>query len=128
MSKTKGILYHIGGRLRKDKGWSEKESDNPPDKFWEGEIENNLPNGFGTYTHRNGSNYVGYYKDGLREGEGTWTLYDKINFVGIWKEGKRWNGTSYDEEGNEVGQYVNGELENHDNLLWWKKWWTTNFK
>ena len=39
MSKTKGILYHIGGRLRKDKGWSEKESDNPPDKFWEGEIE-----------------------------------------------------------------------------------------
>jgi len=74
------------------------------------------------------SNYVGYYKDGLREGEGTWTLYDKINFVGIWKEGKRWNGTSYDEEGNEVGQYVNGELEDHDNLLWWKKWWTTNFK
>jgi len=118
MSKTKGILYHIGGRLRKDKGWSEKESDNPPDKFWEGEIENKLPNGFGTYTHRNGSNYVGYYKDGLREGEGTWTLYDKINFVGIWKEGKRWNGTSYDGEGNEVGQYVNGELENHDNLLW----------
>ena len=32
MSKEWGILYHIGGRLRKDKGWSEKESDNPPDK------------------------------------------------------------------------------------------------
>ena len=39
MSKEWGILYHIGGGLRKDKGWSEKESDNPPDKFWEGEIE-----------------------------------------------------------------------------------------
>jgi hypothetical protein len=74
--------------------------------------------GFGTYTHRNVSNYVGYYKDGLREWEGTWTLYDKINFVGIWKGGKRWNGTSYDEEGNDVRQYVNGELENRDNLLW----------
>ena len=35
MSKKWGILYHIGGRLREDKGWSEKESDNP---FWEGEI------------------------------------------------------------------------------------------
>ena len=76
MSKEWGILYHHGGRFRKDRGWSEKESDNPPDKFWEGEIDNKLPNGFGTYTHRNGSNYVGQYVDGLREGKGTWTLYD----------------------------------------------------
>ena len=30
MSKKWGILYHHGGILRKDKGWSEKESDNPP--------------------------------------------------------------------------------------------------
>ena len=44
MSKKWGILYHIGGRLIKDKGWSEKELDNPPDKFWEVENENNLPN------------------------------------------------------------------------------------
>ena len=35
MSKEWGILYHIGGRLNNDKGWSETESDNPPDKFWE---------------------------------------------------------------------------------------------
>ena len=70
MSKEWGILYHIGGRLRKDKGWSETESDNPPDKFWEGDIENKLPNGFGTYTHTNGTTYVGQYKDGLREGQG----------------------------------------------------------
>ena len=55
MSKDWGILYHHSGRLRKDNGWSEKESDNPPDKFWEGKIDNKLPNGFGTYTHRNGS-------------------------------------------------------------------------
>ena len=48
MSKEWEILYHIGGRLRKDKDWSEKESHNPPDKFWEGEIVNKLPNGFGT--------------------------------------------------------------------------------
>jgi len=35
MSKEWGNLYHHGGRLNDDKGWSEKESDNPPDKFWE---------------------------------------------------------------------------------------------
>ena len=61
MSKEWGILYHIGGRLRKDKGWSEKESDNP---FWEGEIEKKLPNGFGTYTLPNGQKYEGGRKYG----------------------------------------------------------------
>ena len=69
MSKEWGILYHIGGRLRKDKGQSEKESDNPPDKFQEGEIDSKLPNGFGTYTHTNGTTYVGQYVDGLRGGK-----------------------------------------------------------
>ena len=91
MSKEQGILYHHGGRLRKDKGWSEKESANPPDKFWEGEIDNKLPNGFGTYTHTNGTTYVGYYRDGLRECKGTWALYDEINllvFGKIIEEGK----------------------------------------
>ena len=48
MSKDWGILYHHSGRLRKDKGLSEKESDNTSDKFWKGEIDNKLPNGFGT--------------------------------------------------------------------------------
>ena len=91
MSKTKGILYHHGGRLNDDKGWSETESDNPPDKFWEGEIENKLPNDFGTYTYTNGTTYIGYYRDGLREGKGTWALYDEINllvFGKIIEEGK----------------------------------------
>ena len=111
MSKEWGILYHIGGNLRKDKGWSEKESDNPPDKFWEGEIENKLPNGFGTYTHPNGTIYVGQYVDGLREGQGTRTLFDGKKFVGIWKDNRRWKGKSFDEEGNGIGEYVDGEEE-----------------
>ena len=55
MSKEWGILYHNGGRLNDDKGWSETESDNPPDKFWEGKIINNLPSGFGTCTHTSGT-------------------------------------------------------------------------
>jgi len=109
MSKTKGILYPHGGRLNDDKCRSETESDNPPDKFWEGEIENKLPNGFGSYTHTNGTTYVGQYKDGLRESQGTWTLFNGKEFVGIWKDNRRWNRTSFDEEGKEIGKYVNGE-------------------
>ena len=111
MSKKWGILYHIGGILRKDKGLSEKESDNPTDKFWEGEIENKLPNGFGSYTHTDGTTYVGQYKDGLREGQGTWTLYDGSKSVGIWKDNRRWKGKSYDEEGKGIGEYEDGEEE-----------------
>ena len=89
----------------------EKESDNPPDKFWEGEIENKLPNGFGTHNHRNGSDYVGQYLDGLREGQGTCTLCDESKFIGEWKDNRRWNGSSFDEGGKEIGKYVNGEEE-----------------
>ena len=67
--------------------------------------------GSGTYTHRNGSNYVGQYVDGLREGQGTWTLYDGSRFAGIWKDNIRRKGKSFDEEGKEIGEYVNGEEE-----------------
>ena len=54
MSKKWGILYHIGGRLRKEKGWSEKESDNP---FWEGN---------GTWTLFDGSKFFGKWKNNRR--------------------------------------------------------------
>ena len=111
MYKEWGILYHIGGRQRKDKGWSEKKSDNPPDKFWEGEIDNKLPNGFGTYQHTNGTIYVGQNVDGLREGQGTWTLFDGSKFVGIWKDNRRWKRKSFNEEGKEIGEYVDREEE-----------------
>ena len=80
-------------------------------EVWEGEIDNKLPNGFGTYTHTNGTIYVGQYVDGLREGQGTWTLFNGKKFVGIWKENQRWKGKSFDEESKEIGEYVNGEEE-----------------
>ena len=55
--------------------------------------------------------YVGQYVDGLREGQGTRTLFDGSKFVGIWKDNRRWKGKSFDEEGKEIGEYVNGEEE-----------------
>ena len=42
---------------------------------------------------------------------GTWTLYDRSRFVGIWKDNIRWKEKSFDEEGKEIGEYVNGEEE-----------------
>jgi hypothetical protein len=62
-------------------------------------------------------NYVGQYKAGLREGQGTWTLYDGSKFVGIWKNNRKWEGKSFDEEGKEIGKYLNGELEDNDEPL-----------
>ena len=58
---------------------------------------------------RNGSNNVGQYVDGLREVQGTWTLYDGSKFVVIWKDNRRRNGKSFNEEGKEIGEYVDGE-------------------
>ncbi len=55
--------------------------------------------------------YVGQYKDGLREGQETWTLNDGSKFVGIWKDNRRWKGKSFNEEGKEIGEYVDGEEE-----------------
>ena len=66
------------------------------------------PANYETYTHRNGSNYVGQYVDALREGQGTWILYDGSKFVGNWKDNRRWNGKSFNEVGKGIGEYVDG--------------------
>jgi len=80
-------------------------------RFGKVRLKNKLPNGFGKYTHTNGTIYVGQYKNDLREGKGTWTLFNGKKFVGIWKDNRRWKGKSFDEEGKEIGEYVNGEEE-----------------
>ena len=48
---------------------------------------------------------------GPLQSQGTWTLFNGKKFVGIWKENRRWKGKSFDEEGREIGEYVNGEEE-----------------
>ena len=45
------------------------------------------------------------------EGNGTWTLFNGKKFVGIWNDNRRWNAKSFDEEGKEIGKFVNGEEE-----------------
>ena len=53
---------------------------------YEGQVENGIPNGQGTFTSSDGSKYVGEFKD------------DEL-----------WNGTTYDKNGNIYLKYVNGK-------------------
>jgi len=74
-----------------------------------GEWKNGLPNGQVTYTFLDGHKYVGELNDGEENGQGTMTFPNGHKYVGEWKIGKRWNGTSYDKNGNITGKTLNGK-------------------
>ena len=126
MSKTKGILFYRSNEkelrersdwneISEDKkkqfgklGWFETESLYPPDRYWDGEIENFVPHGQGTFYVPGAATFVGTYKDGKRH-EGTFTWADGDKYIGNYKDNKRWIGTRYDKEGNIIEKFVNGE-------------------
>ena len=77
-----------------------------------GEWKDGLFHGQGKFTSLNGSMYyVGGYKKGKRDGQGTQTFPDGRKFVGERRDGKEWNGKYYYENGNIMGEFVNGELQ-----------------
>jgi len=45
-------------------------------------------NGPGTETYKDGSSYVGVFKDGERNGQGTYTYSDGDKYVGEYKDGE----------------------------------------
>jgi hypothetical protein len=82
--KQKRLLFSrkINGKW----GWFVKKNKKDYSR-WYGEIENGLPNGKGTETLKDGSKYVGEFKDGAE-----------------------WNGTYYDKDGTIRYKRVNGKL------------------
>ena len=143
MSKTKGILYYRGNdkelrersdwnELSEDEkkqlglkvkrfgklGWFETESLYPPDKYWDGEIENGVPHGQGTFyitdsynpvvQFYNGSKFEGTYVNGERN-EGTFTWSGGNTYTGSYKDNKKWTGVMHYEEKGEYVRYENGE-------------------
>ena len=148
MSKTKGILFLRGNEKelrersdwdelphdeRKQLGkldWFETESLYPPDRYWDGEIENGVPHGQGTFyipdgVHKlvefyNGSKFVGTYKNGDRD-EGTFTWRSGNTYTGSYKDNKKWNGEMYYKEEDETIRFENGEdmtkKENVENYI-----------
>ena len=157
MSKTKGILYYRGNdkelrersdwnELSEDEkkqlglkvkrfgklGWFETESLYPPDKYWDGEIENGVPHGQGTFyipdsynpvvQFYNGSKFVGTYKNGDRD-EGTFTWTSGNTYIGSYKDNKKWNGEMYYKEDDEIVRYENGEdMTKKENIENYKKY------
>ena len=147
MSKTKGILFLRGNekelRERSDwdelshderkelgkLGWFETESLYPPDRYWDGEIENGVPHGQGTFyipngvknKFWNGSKFVGTYKNGNRD-EGTFTWKTGNTYTGSYKDNKKWNGEMYYKENDETIRFENGEdMTKKENLEEYKK-------
>ena len=134
MSKTNGILYYRGNEkelrersdwneLSEDEkkqlgklGWFETESLYPPDKYWDGEIENDVPHGQGTLyipdsynaavQFYNGSKFVGTYENSKRQ-EGTFSWKSGNTYIGSYKDNKNWNGTMYFKEDDEIVTYSN---------------------
>ena len=135
MSKTTGKLFLRGNEKelrersdwdelshdeRKELGkldWFETESLYPPDRYWDGEIENGVPHGQGTFyipdgvkhtKFYNGSKFVGTYKNGDRD-EGTFTWRNGNTYTGSYKDNKKWNGEKYYKADNETVRFENGE-------------------
>ena len=135
MTKTTGKLFYRGNEKelrersdwnelshneRKELGkldWFETESLYPPDRYWDGEIENGVPNGQGTFyipngvkntSFYNGSKFVGTYKNGYRDA-GTFTWRSGNTYTGSYKDNKKWTGVMYYEENGEYVRYENGE-------------------
>ena len=53
--------------------------------------------------------YKGDVVIGKPHGVGTVVYPDGNKYVGEWKDGKRWNGITYDKDGNIQYKYVNGK-------------------
>ena len=65
-------------------------------------------NGQGTYTYSDGDKYEGEWKDGKYDGQGTETWSSGWKYVGEWREGKPWNITIYGKSRIIIMKYVNG--------------------
>jgi hypothetical protein len=88
-------------------GNKQKNAFMPSGSKYEGEWQNNMPNGQGTATWANGGKYVGEFKDDTQNGQGTYTSADGAKFVGEYKDGKMYGqGTyTYADGGKYVGEF-----------------------
>ena len=63
------------------------------------------------YLWKNGTNYMGEWKDGKKHGQVTYYVSWGGELVGEFKEDKPWNVTEFDKDGNIIEMWVNGEME-----------------
>jgi len=104
-NKKEGVLF-----FRQEFGsmeWFEA-GDEEQDYIYEGEIENDRPNGKGTLIYRNGTRYVGEYTDGAWNGMGTFYFPDGEKWVGEFREDAPWNINWFNRDGNIIAKWGNG--------------------
>ena len=95
-------------------GWKDGKSNGqgtstyPNGNKYVGEFKDGEKHGQGTFTFSSGNKFEGEFKDDEPNGQGTFTWSDGSKYVGEFKDGKRWNGTSYDKDGNIIYRWVNG--------------------
>jgi hypothetical protein len=79
-----------------------------------GEYKNGKANGQGIYIFGKGKSkgqkYIGEFQNGLMHGKGTSTALDGTKYTGIYKNGRLWNGTVFQQNGEEIYERINGEL------------------
>ena len=90
------------------------------DVIYDGEYEDDLPNGQGIMKYANGKQYAGVFVDGEMQGRGTYTDVDGSGYDGGWKDGKRHgHGTGHywvkgymelEYEGKYVGEWRDGKF------------------
>ena len=104
-NKKEGVLF-----FRQEFGsmeWFEA-GDEEQDYIYEGEIENDKPNGWGTFTYPSGSIYEGEFKEGKFHGQGTFTSVEGKKGVGEFKENEPWNVTEFDKDDKIISRYTDG--------------------
>ena len=115
--KGKGILFRdtpYSKFLEGGKKWFKTGNIHTQVRY-EGEIENGVPNGYGSFTSPIRDKYIGEFKDGVINGQGTYIWSNGGKYVGEWMDGKiNGYGTQTLPDGSTyVGEFKNWEYHGH---------------
>lgn len=97
----------------------------PDGKMYEGDFENDLPNGEGRMTFPNGDTYDGHWKDGKMEGHGMYRFYDidRDRFKGFYEgyfhksQFNGWGKREYSNKATYFGNWLNGARNGEGQIL-----------
>ena len=118
--KGKGILFRdtpYSKFLEGGKKWFKTGNIHTQVRY-EGEIENGVPNGYGSFTTPDGEKYVGEFKNGGMNGQGTYTWSHGGKYVGEWEKGKinGYGTQTLPNRSKYVGEFKNGERNGHGTM------------
>lgn len=97
----------------------------PDGKVYEGDFENDLPNGVGCMTFPNGDTYDGHWKNGKMEGHGTYRFFDlrrdRFNgyYEGFFSDSQfdGWGKREYANKAKYCGRWQHGKKTGEGQLL-----------